>query len=110
MRVKANLLRRKPILVGTRDAKLLHPEVKRGPLDSQPCGRAVGTGDNPPGLLESLANMVSLRVLHGNWSNGFDFGGIPQACERRVQNVSRAEDYAALDEILQLANVPGPRV
>jgi hypothetical protein len=39
----AALLRGKWILVGARDAKLLHPEVKRGPLDSQTCGRPVGT-------------------------------------------------------------------
>src|SRR6266403_467515 len=110
MRMKANLLRRKPILVGTRDAKLLHPEVKRGPLDSYTCGRAVGTGDNPPGLLERLLNVVSLRVLHGNWSKGFHFGGALQACERGFQDIARSEDYAAFDEILQLANVPGPRV
>src|SRR5580693_5495437 len=54
--------------------------------------------------------MVSLRVLHGNRSKGFHFGGIPQARERRVQDISRAENYAALDEVLQLANVPGPRI
>src|SRR6267154_1484878 len=77
----ATLLRKKWILVGTRDAKLLHPEVKGGPLDSQTCGGPVGTGDNPPSLLESLANVVSLRFLHGNWSKGLRFGGIPQVRE-----------------------------
>src|SRR6267154_15571 len=104
------LLRKKRILVGTRDAKLLHPEVKGRPLDSQTCGSPVGTGDNPPSLLESLANVVSLRVLHGNWSKGLHFGGTPQARERGFKDVARSEDYAALDKILKFANVTRPRV
>ena len=106
----ATLLRKKWILVGTRDAKLLHPEVKGGPLDSQTCGGPVGTGDNPPSLLESLANVVSLRILHGNWSKGLRFGGIPQARERGLQDVARSKDHAPLNEILKFANVARPRV
>src|SRR5882762_862659 len=106
----ATLLGKKWILVGTRDAKLLHPEVKGRPLDSQTCGGPVGTGDNPPSLLESLANVVSLRVLHGNWSKGLRFGGIPQARERGLQDVARSKDHAPLNEILKFANVARPRV
>src|SRR5712671_4585651 len=100
----ATLLRKKWILVGTRDAKLLHPEVKGGPLDSQTCGCPVGTCDNPAGLLEGLANVVSLRVLQGNCSKGFRFGGTLQTRERGLQDVARSEDNASLDEILELAN------
>src|SRR6266853_1766491 len=106
----ATLLRKKRILVGTRDAKPLHPEVKGRPLDSQTCGGPVGTGDNPPSLLESLANVVSLRVLHCNWSKGLRFGGIPQARERGLQDVARSKDHAPLNEILKFANVARPRV
>src|SRR6266446_1365254 len=106
----ATLLLGKSILVGTLDAKALHPEVKGGPLDSQTCGRPVGARDNPPSLLESLANVVSLRVLHGNWSKGLRFGGIPQARERGLQNVARSKDHAPLNEILKFANVARPRV
>src|SRR5260370_29643886 len=106
----ATLLRKKWILVGTRDAKLLHPEVKGGPRDSQACGGRVGTRHNPPSLLESLANVVSLRVLHGNWSKGLRFGGIPQARERGLQDVARSKDHAPLNEILKFANVARPRV
>src|SRR5712664_2897182 len=109
-RIMATLLRRKGILVGTGDAELLHAEVKRGPLDSQACGRPVWAGDKPPGLIESLANVVSLRVLQGNCPKEFRFGGTLQASERRVQDVARSKDYAPLDEILELANVPRPLI
>jgi len=43
--------------------------------------------------------VVSLRVLHGNWSKGFHFGGTPQARQRGFQDIARSEDYAAFDEI-----------
>src|SRR5258708_743863 len=110
LRIIATLLCGNEILLGTRDAKLLHPEVKRRPLDSQTCGRPVGASDNPPGLLESLANVVSLRVLQGNRSKGFRFGGTLQTRERGVQDVARSEDNAPLDEILEFANVPRPLI
>src|SRR5260370_1887880 len=110
IRIIATLLCGNEILLGTRDAKLLHPEVKRRPLDSQTCGRPVGAGDNPAGLLESLANVGSLRVLQGNRPQRFRFGGTLQARERGVQDVARSEDYAPLDEILELANVPRPLI
>src|SRR6266403_1087711 len=87
-RVVSTLLRGEEISLGTRNAKLLHPEVKSRPLHSQTCGRPVGTCDNPPGLLESLANVVSLRVLQGNCSKGFRFGGALQTRERGVQDVA----------------------
>src|ERR1700681_1390855 len=101
----ATLLRDKRILVGTRDAKLLHPEVKGGPLDSQTCGGPVGTGDNPLIVLESLSNVVSLRILYRNWSKGLRFGGIPDARERGVQDVARRSDHAPLYRNLKFANV-----
>src|SRR6266850_5556010 len=104
------LLSGKDIPVGTGDAKLLHAEVKGGPLDSQTCGCPVGTCDNPPGLIESLANVVSLRVLQGNCSKGFRFGGTLQTRERGVQDIARSEDNAPLDEILQLSDVPRPLI
>jgi len=68
------------------------------------------TRDNPPGLLESLANVVSLRVLHGNWSKGFHFDGALKLARGDSRTLPESEDYAPLDEILKLANVAGPRV
>src|SRR3981081_1271083 len=109
-RAISTLLGRNEIFPGTRDAKLLHPEVKGGPLHSQACGRPVGTCDNPPGSLESLANMVSLRVLQRNCANGFRFHGALQTRERGVQDIARSEDNATLDEILKLANVARPLI
>jgi len=38
------------------------------------------------------------------------FGGIRQARERRFQGVAGSDDYAALDEILELANIPRPLI
>src|SRR5260370_15035498 len=110
LRIIATLLCGNEILLGTRDAKFLHPEVKRRPLDSQTCGRPVGAGDNPPRLLESLANVLSLRVLQGNWPKGLRFSGTIQTRERGVQGVTRSQNYAPLDEILELANVPWPLI
>src|SRR6266850_2711770 len=109
-RVISTLLEGEEISLGARDVKPLHPEVKGGPLDSQTCGCPVGTCDNPPGLLESLANVVSLRVLKGNRSKGFRFGATLQTRERGVQDIARSEDNAPLDEILELANVPRPLI
>src|SRR5258708_5528258 len=87
-RTEASLLRGKWILVGTRDAELLHSEVKGRSFDSQTSGRPVGAGHNPTGLLESLANVVSLRVLHGNWPKRFHVSGVRQARERAFQYVA----------------------
>jgi len=70
-----------------RDAKLLHPEVKSSrfiPKLRPPRWDL----RQPPGLLESLANVVSLRVLQGNCSKGFRFGGALQTRERGVQDVA----------------------
>src|SRR5260370_25544198 len=104
------LLRGKGIPLGTRDAKFLHAEIKRRPLDSQTGSGAIGTGDNPPGLLQSLAYVVSLRFFQCNCLLGRRGGGSLQARERGLQNIPRAEDDTALDEILQLANIPWPGV
>src|ERR1700682_1107616 len=101
-------LRGNEISLAARDAQLLHAEVKRGSFDSQSCGRTVGTGDNPPSLLENFANVVSLRVFQCNRPHGFHFGGIGQACEKGLQDVARSDDYAPFDEILELANVSRP--
>jgi hypothetical protein len=61
-------LRRKEIVVETRNAQLLHAEVKRGSLHSQACGSAVRTRDNPASLHESFENVIAFRVLEGNRS------------------------------------------
>src|SRR5713226_6014278 len=98
------------VSVGTRDAQLLHAEVKCRSLDAQTCGRPVGAGDNPAGLFEGLANVVSLRVLQSNCSKGFRFGGTLQTRERGVQDFARSEDNASLDEILERPNVPWPLI
>src|SRR5713226_3905535 len=104
------LLRRNRFPVGTCYAQFLHAEVKRRPLDSQSRSGPVWTGDNPPGLLKNLAYVVSLRFLQSNCLQGFCFGVGLQARERGVQDVARSEDYAPLDEILELANVPRPLI
>src|SRR5271168_339066 len=108
--MQTTLLRRKGILVGTRDAQLLHTEVKRRSLDSQACGRSIRAGHNPASFLESFADMISLRILQGNSSRGLRGGDARQATQRWAQNIARRKDYAALDEILQLANVSWPLI
>jgi hypothetical protein len=67
-RIIASLLRRKEIVVETRNAQFLHPEVKRRSFHSQARGSTVRTGDNPAGLLESLENVVALCIFQGNCS------------------------------------------
>ncbi len=66
----------------------------------------MGTADHPASVLESLADVVSLGVLEGNCSQGFRFGGTLQAGESWTQDVPGGQDYAPLDEILELSNVP----
>src|SRR5260370_39046692 len=78
----ATLLRRNRLHVRPWDAKLLHAEVKRRPLDSQSRSGSAGTGDNPPGVLENLAYVISLRFLQGDCLRGFCFGGRLQVRER----------------------------
>src|SRR6266436_9900917 len=80
--------------------------TKRNPLDQLPWR----TRSETTFARLSLANVVSLRVLHGNWSKGLRFVGIPQARERGLQDVARSKDHAPLNEILKFANVARPRV
>src|SRR5882672_7220 len=106
----ANLLHPNWFSVGARDPKLLHAEVKRGPLNPQPRSSAVWTGHHPSRLLENFTYVLSLNLFKSNRLRGFCVRGCPQARHRWAQNVPRADDYASLDEILQLPNVPGPLV
>jgi len=57
------------------------------------CGRAVGTGDNPPASArESLTNMVSLRVpplVIGQWIR--TSAALLKLCERRVRTFPEGE-------------------
>src|SRR5260370_33602805 len=92
------------IHAGPRDSQFVHAEVKRRPFDSQACSGPVRAGDNPAGLFESLENVVSLRVLQGNRPRRFRFDGTLQARARAAQDGPRREDYAPLDDILELSN------
>jgi hypothetical protein len=60
-------------------AEFLHAEVEGRPFHSQTCRSSVGTGDNPPGMLESLANVLSLRVFQRNCPQGLRFRNTLQA-------------------------------
>src|SRR5260370_19190341 len=96
------LLRGNGIPLGTRDAKFLHAEIKRRPLDSQTGSGPIGTGGNPPGLLQSLAYVVSLRFFQCNCLLGPRGGGILQAREMDLQNIPRPQDDTPITKILQL--------
>src|SRR5260370_20120398 len=106
----ATLLHANWFSVGARDPKLLHPEVKRRPLNPQPRSSAVWTGHHPPRLLENLSYVLSLDLFQSNRLRGFCFRGCPQARHRRAQNFPPADHYAPLDENLQLPNVSAPLV
>ena len=54
---------RNGILVAPRDAEFLHAEVERGPLHSETSRCTIGASDNPAGLLESLADMISFGLF-----------------------------------------------
>ena len=60
-------------LVGARDAQLLHAEVERGPLDSETSSGAIGTGDNPASLLESLTDVISFGFFQRDGSKRLNF-------------------------------------
>jgi len=109
-RVISTLLEGEEISLGARDVKPLHPEVKGGPLDSQTCGCPVGTCDNPPGLLESLANVVSLRVLKGNRSRDSASAPLFKLARGGCRTLPEVRITLRFDEILELANVPRPLI
>src|SRR5258707_12315932 len=91
--------------VGARDPKLLHSEVKRGPLNPQPRSSAVWTGHHPSRLLENLSYVLSLNLFQSNRLRGFCVRGCPQARHRRAPKVPRAVNFAPLYRNLQPPSV-----
>ncbi len=49
--------------LGTGNPELLHAKLERGTLDTQPCSRSIGAGEDPIGLLQNRQDMPSLDFL-----------------------------------------------
>src|SRR5574342_967235 len=92
------------------DAELLHAGLESRSLEAQDPGGAAVPADPPPGLLERRDDVLALDVLEA-----------PQrppraATGRRRQEVGKlepalgGENHGPLDDVLQLAYVPGPAV
>src|SRR3984957_7952386 len=92
------------------NSQLSHAKVDCGPLHSQANSSAPRTSDNPVGLLQRLADVNSLSFFHRDGLQRFNSCSLPQSFEWRTQCVSVGQDDAPFDEILQLTDVPRPRM
>src|SRR5271156_433038 len=96
----------------TDNSKLLHAEVKRGAIHSEPSCRPSWSGENPSGLSQDRANVFALDVRQ---SFQF-FAGMPHDYARLKIPAGHAQDRAArknhssLDHVLQFADVARPLV
>jgi hypothetical protein len=61
-------------------------------------------------VLQSLADVFSLRVFHSDWLKAFRFDDAVQVRQRGLKNISGRQNDAPLDVILQFPNVPRPRI
>src|SRR6267378_4034564 len=71
-------------VVASNYPELLHSEVKRSPLDSQSRRGSVDTSDDPSGMLEGLANVMSLNFFHCGELRRFNFSRLLHSFERRT--------------------------
>src|SRR2546427_6537881 len=98
--------------LGTDDAELLHPELERGSVHSQASRRTPWTGDHPVGVRQCRDDVTAFRLLQGlRLSLRLARGHPPiEIAEGNAQDRSRCKNDRALDQILELANVPRPAV
>src|SRR5580658_957660 len=96
----------------TDNSQLLHAEVQRGAIHSEPSCRPSWSGENPSGLFQDRANVLALDVRQ---SFQF-FAGMPHDDARLKIPTGHAQDRAArknhssLDHVFQFADVARPLV
>src|SRR5579862_3024421 len=82
------------------EGRSLQPKTACGP---------VGASDHPSRFFQDLQDVLAFDVFEGARTRSRG-GHALELGKRGPQRLPRTEDHSALDEILQLANVSGPRV
>src|SRR5271154_1168162 len=101
-------------------SELLHPHLQGAAFQPKEHGCALRTADYPIGCLKSVEDVPPLHVFQSLDLAGFSVGericwhgGLRlrlQIAEWHVEHSTCGQNHGALDEILQLANVPRPMV
>src|SRR6059058_2018807 len=97
---------------GLFDPESLHQRLERRPLHAEPRGRTPGASQHPVRLLEGTQDVGAVdtaarRVMVANRR------GSPtprKVVERHLEPPAARKDHRALDQVRELADVPGPRV
>ena len=95
---------------GAHNAELFHPRVERRGFHVEECGCAACAADAPAGDLEHLEDVPALHL-----SKRGDLGALwcragPDQPLAQLELPALAENHGALDDVLELAYVPGPAV
>src|SRR5215468_5191782 len=99
-----------PTRTRTRKPKSLQHGLQRRSLDAEPGGGSPGPCDDPVRLVErsrdkgALGAFERLALLGRTLRHGF------RRHPRQREAPTRREDYGALDHVLELADISGPRV
>jgi len=126
---------RTPTSDGAVDAEFAHAGLQGGAFHAEDGGGSFGAGDAPLGLAQDLENVLALRFVQGAESgrigrgqrradDGDGHGGLDHRRRGRgkrgrgffefghgdAELFAGREEHGAFDEILQLADVAGPRV
>src|SRR5580692_8004058 len=101
-------------------SELLHAHLQRAAFQPQEHSCALGPADYPTGCLKSVEDVPPLHLFQSFNLAGFSVarricwnGGLRlrlQIAEWYVEHRPCGQNHGALDEILQLANVPRPVV
>src|SRR5262245_34583477 len=96
--------------VGRRDAELLHLREERRALQAETDRRATWTGDDAVCLAKHLEDVLADRVLERLPVRRRRPYGLRRRFEgRELQAVAARQDDGSMDDVLQLADVSGPR-
>src|SRR5262245_57799035 len=90
------------------DAELLHAGLEGGSLESQDPGRATVTADPPTRLLENRGDVLALDVLETPRLLFRASPGRRRHDGAELEATPGRQDDGPLDDVLQLAHVPGP--
>src|SRR6185437_6510795 len=89
------------------DAQLLHARYQCGAFNTHQSGSALGSGDTALRVLEDAKNLDALIAFPRAWP-GSGFAVTADLADGHLERRTVGQDHRALDEVLQLANVPRP--
>src|ERR1017187_1449715 len=86
----------------------LHLVDQRSALQTELGGCAIPSSDYPTGCFKRTQNQSALGIYKGSWSRA-EADLLRSGGQQRVRKYAIfGQDYCTLDQILQLADVPGP--